>query len=434
MPLRKLNDKSVVDSFKKDLSSITFLAGCDLQKIEAQLDVLTDPDKGRYEKGASAKAIWELFFKHSLKGLTENTRGIDELCSYFDKFARYENLLVAVDENYRDHVIHTVWVMLLGFYLRNVSTPYKPISFKYAFADLSGGEAAKHIQDSKEKLTQWESPLWCLIALSHDLGYPIQKSLAANDTISDIIKSFGFLKQTPLDYSFGVVHQTALEELLAIVSAKVAWSAQGFEMVRKAGVRLDFAKSFERLDHGIMSAYLLLTYLDFICDWGSLGEGEGIVHRSPIEASEVTLCSELLYSISAHTNKNVYQNDLGGMADLLFLCDELEEFSRFSMVQDEWRNVKCGTEFEFTQDSLSFRYVFEDEHLGDVSKFFKKKMGKVRRRFELASDGIKDISLTCEDIRKAVPFGFTYTRTLAEENVKEFPSEVTHEDILTFLA
>jgi hypothetical protein len=258
--------------------------------------------------------------------------------------------------------------------------------------------------------------------------------MAANDTISDIIKSFGLLKQTPLDYSFGVVHQTALEELLAIMSAQVTWLAGGFKVARKAGVRLDFAKSIERLDHGTMSAYLLLTHLDFICDWWSLSEVEGIIHRSPKLAAQVALCSDLLYSISGHTAKNLYQDDLGRMADLLFLCDELEEFSRFSMVHDEWRDVKCRTEFEFRQDSLIFRYVFEDEHSGDVSRFFKKKVGKVRRRFELASGAIQNISVTCEDVRKAEHFGFTYTRTLAEENVKQFPSGAIHQDILSFLA
>jgi hypothetical protein len=344
MPLLRINEESVVDSFKGDLSSITFLANCDLGKIEAQLAVLTHPDKGRYDKRASAKALWELFFKQSLRGITENTRGSHELCLYFDKFAKYENLLVALDENYRDHVIHTIWVMLLGFYLRKVTTPYKTIDFDSVFDDASYGKGPKRIEESKKKLAQWEAPLWCLIALTHDLGYPIQKSLAANDTIADIIKSFGFLKQTPLDYSFGVVHQTSLQELLAIISAQILWTERGFTVNSRPGIRLEFAKTFERLDHGIMSAYLLLTHLDFLCDWRLLAEVPGMVHPDPTKAAEIALCTHLLYSISAHTDKNHYQYDLGEMTDLLFLCDELEEFSRFSMVQDAWRNVKCGTE------------------------------------------------------------------------------------------
>jgi hypothetical protein len=356
------------------------------------------------------------------------------LCLYFDKFAKYENLLVALDENYRDHVIHTIWVMLLGFYLRKVSTPYKSIDLDSVFEDADEGNGLKHIQESKEKLAQWDTPLWCLIALGHDLGYPIQKSLAANDTIADIIKSFGFLKQTPLDYGFGVVHHTALQELLAIISTQVIWTGAGFKVASSPGVRLKFGKSFEQLDHGIMSAYLLLTHLDFICDWRHEGEVPTMYHEDPMDAAKVALCTDLLYSISAHTDKNTYQYRLGGMKDLLFLCDELEEFSRFSMVQDAWKNVKCGTEFEFGPNSLSLRYVFEEGPLGDVRPFFKKKLRKVQGRFEVKSGHLENISLTCEDARKGVPSGFTYSRTLAGDNVTGFPLPVTPEEVLTFLA
>lgn len=366
MSLIQLNEKAVVDSFRQDLSSITFLAGCDTGKLDGQLDALTDANKKRYEKREAAKAIWELFFKQSVKAIATNTRGLDELCRYFAKFAKYENMLVALDENYRDHVIHTIWVMLLGCYLRKLSTPFNDVRLDRSMIDLSEGRATEAIEHMRERLKTREHPLWCLIALTHDLGYPIQKSKAANDTISDMIHDFGFLRQTPLDYNFMVVHQPAMQQLLDIMTAVVIWLPKGYRIGHKAGSRLDMAKSFEHLDHGIMSAYLLLMHLDYFCDLWNFLIVEGTCIKDPEDAAERIVASELLYAISSHTNKNVYSGELCGMSDLLFLADELEEFSRFSIVKDQWQNVKCRTEFEFKQDSLSLKYVFEDDYVGDL--------------------------------------------------------------------
>jgi hypothetical protein len=434
MPLLALNEKAVVDSFKKDLDSITFLAHCDTDKLKAQLDELTDPNKSRYEMRRTAKVIWKLLLRESLNAVVDNTRGVDELSSYFDKFAKYENMLVALDENYRDHVIHTLWVMLLGYYVIKVSPTYNNISYDGMLFDESQGTAQQSIEHLRTQLNTYQHPLWSLIALTHDLGYPIQKSKAANDTISDIIKSYGFLRQTPMEYNFTVVHHTAIQQLLDIMSAIVIWLPGGFKVGHRAGAQLDMAKSFEALDHGIMSAYLLLKHLDFFCDTWNITELEGMNYTEPKWAAEIIVSTNLLSAISSHTSKNYYTHGSGDMSDLLFLSDELEEFSRFSFVNDDWRNVKCRTEFEFEKNSLSFKYVFEDNPLGDLKSFFKAKVAKIRRRFQLASGQVETISLTSEDVRQTPHFGFTYTYTLTQEYVREFPSGLMHNDVLAFLA
>ena len=74
-----------------------------------------------------------------------------------------------------------------------------------------------------------------------------------------------------------------------------------------SGIRVDYAKSFERLDHGVMSAYLLQMYLDWICDSMNIMHGVGEAALIGNEgAAKKTMIITLLEAISSHTNKNMY--------------------------------------------------------------------------------------------------------------------------------
>ena len=114
---RELREDAIVDFFKNELRNMEFIDPKDYIDIESLLDSLCDHNKERYEKALTAKDIWKFFIEKSLRAFTDNLRGYDELCRYFDDYIEYENLLFALDKNYRDHTIHSVWVMLLGFYL-----------------------------------------------------------------------------------------------------------------------------------------------------------------------------------------------------------------------------------------------------------------------------------------------------------------------------
>jgi hypothetical protein len=399
---RELREDAIVDFFKKELGNMEFIDPKNHLKIESLLDSLCDHTKERHKKALTAKDIWKFFTEKSLRALTDNLRGYDELCRYFDEYIEYENLLFALDKNYRDHTIHSVWVMLLGFYLKENCAIFENIN--YVIGNLE--EDDENLQKTIEIIKKVENPLWCLIALTHDLGYPIEKTRKANAIMAKMITNFGFLHQKDFDYNFTIVHQTAINELLNIISSTVTWIPTGrYQVGCRVGTRVDMAKSFERHDHGIMSAYLLLMYIDWICGSMDIWQGLGISPSSPETAAEKTMVITLLGAISAHTNRYRYSERLNDMDSLLF--------------------IQC------TKNSLGMNYIFDNRDIDyDIKSFFKEKVRKIHNRFELNPKRIKKLSITCSDVRTAEPVDFKYEKTLSRFIVKT--PEESYTNILDF--
>ena len=418
--MSELREDAIVDFFEKELKNMKFIPPSDHKDIESWLDSLCDNSKKRYEKALTARDIWKFFIKKSLQAITNNHRGYDELCRYFNDYIEYENLLFALDENYRDHAIHSVWVMLLGFYLREKCTAFREIDY-YITYKHNHPKAQNDVVETKKIIKKYEKPLWCLIALTHDLGYPIQKTKKANAIMAKMIANFGFLRQRDFDYNFTIVQQPALNELLKILAASIVWTDEGYQIGYQSGVCVDYAKSFERLDHGIMSAYLLLLHLDWICDTMRMIRGVEEPSKDYEKAAQQTMIITLLDAISSHTNKNKYTDNLNTMSSLLFISDELEEFSRYSQSskKKDWINTKCRTNVRCTKNSIKMEYILDTPDIDDdIESLFREKVNKIYNRFEFKSEKIKKLSIICKDMRTSEEPKLEYVKTASEQFLK----------------
>jgi len=440
--LIELRTDSIVDSFENEMKSEESIYRRDSDEISKRLKVLSDTKEDRYNIVEAAKWLWKVFFNISLKDITSNLRGYRELTRYFDEYANYENILFALDENHRDHVIHSIWVMLIGFYLRK---NYKEFSGSMmgpgiVYSLIKTQASQKNIEEVFRSTKEHEEALWSLIALSHDLGYPIEKTAKANKIMAEMIRNFGFLEQLDFKYNFTIVHQTSIEELLNTLSAQVVWvSDSGYNVITNSGYRLDFAKSFERLDHGIMSAYLLQMYLDRICEVMNRPVGlSQAYHESSIEkAIDVAIILTWLHAISAHTNDNYYWSVITVFSSFLFLCDELDEFSRYtcSMKNKEWMKMGVRTEFEYKNNSFNIKYTFDNSDVADdIEDFFRMKISKINNRYELREQELREINISCKDVRKAQAVELVYKKTITEcpKGIIETP-DGSFEDIESFL-
>jgi hypothetical protein len=439
----ELTEGAIVDSFKKDLANIKFIEVNLHEDIAQKLDILASSARRRNEKIEVAKDIWKLFFRKCLSNITTNMRGCEQICSYYDEFCKYENLLFAIDENHRDHVLHSVWVMLLGLYLRKYFKQFSPESSYINFVPRSRKPSNKFATYQREVLDffkQYEIPLWCLIALTHDLGYPVEKTRIANREMTRMIRHFGFLENTDFEYKFNIIHETAIETLLTILTTGfISYEGGKNYLIPMPGDRLEFAKSFERLEHGIMSAYLLMATLDWICEALSW---DAYFLYGVLEAQDIAkrlILSEWLYAIAAHTARFHYWDDLGNTGFLLFLCDQLDEFSRFSLDRKnrDWTKVTCRTEFNITDKLINIKHVLDDKNImDDIETFFKKRATAFRERIELGGENqLNDLSVICTDVREAVPIKYTYEKyrdATPGELVKREPGSSTN-DILGFL-
>lgn len=402
MPLN-LDATDIIKAFDNRLSSLAFISQADIADIEQRLDVLIDIHNGsrkqrpytRLAKTEAAHWLWEKFLSSSLMAITDNLRGYNELTTYFSQYIRYENLLFAVDRHHRDHVIHSIWVMLIGFYLLDTCKPLSPIDYSSV---LDGDHKdLPHFKICETDIRQREPILWCLIALTHDLGYPIQKTRQANALMSSMIDNFGFLEQQHFTYRFTTLQNTAIEQLLNMLSSRL-WFTNNktHRIISSSGIRLDYAKSFERLDHGIMSAYLLTNYMDLICDTMDTPSHPDIAIKSPTTALSQAIVITWLRAVASHTSKNRYSFAPNDMDSLLLISDELDEFSRYShdLYSDRWVTVKCQTRFTCTKKSIRFEYNFLANREFDHLSFFKNKVIKLMNRFQLQSGGLQLLSIT----------------------------------------
>ena len=126
----KLQPTELVNNFMSELPNMKFIPqipSSDYGFIRKSLDILSNIKNGKQRnysrniKTKSAIILWKYFFGHAFKSITQNHRGYHDLLDYFDQYAHYENVLFALDKKHRDHVIHSVWVMLIGFYLMKKS-------------------------------------------------------------------------------------------------------------------------------------------------------------------------------------------------------------------------------------------------------------------------------------------------------------------------
>jgi hypothetical protein len=404
-----LDGPTIVSSFKQNLPNFAFIAQSDISNISTQLDKLADLTvrKGKpfiYSRTGKTDAaiwLWDYFVNHALSSITTNTRGYHELHTYFKHYAHYENVLFSLDENHRDHVIHSIWVMMIGFYLCSQCRPLSHLSY-HPFCVI--GDQCEHPDSMEEAIRIFydnQDALWTLISLTHDLGYPIQKTTLANDVMSKMISNFGFLTQTKFSYEFTVLHQTAIDELLNTLSTTINWFPDGhYKLGIEPGTRLDYSKTFERLDHGIMSAYLIQRYLDFICDTMSWLRDipEYSEHNSQMAALRAFIIS-WLSAISDHTNNSKYFDDLDDISVLLIMSDELDEFSRYAhhRKRDTWVRVKCKPSVNCTQHSLDFVYQFVGRTQDETVSLFRGKIRRLIDRFDLNQTSVRKVSIKCSN-------------------------------------
>ena len=88
--------------------------------------------------------------------------GVDDLNSYFKKYVDFESALYGGTRYYRDHVVHVFRVWLLG--IRLLLNKENKLLEQISIDD-------KCQTNALEKLA-----MWTFIALTHDLGYPLEKA------------------------------------------------------------------------------------------------------------------------------------------------------------------------------------------------------------------------------------------------------------------
>ena len=283
---------------------------------------INDKREREYFSKTRRKQPWTLMGAEA--AAINSVYGIEELFGYFKQFSDFESILYGTDKYYRDHVTHPIKVWLIGQHILakfgstfSFSVGGKHIPVKDAkHADDSFEPPQDRVLDSLYISTAELSAMWAIIALTHDLGYPLEKVEKINDRLATMLNEFGkigfsrskfYVSDSTRSFSpcrsVNLISSTVCTEASPDSNGKKSKIQKWATRVRTK-YHTKFSKSWEMFDHGIVSSLLLLKSLTFFIesdlstDIRSKLSGE--------DARQFTVRSEILHAISlSHHPENI---------------------------------------------------------------------------------------------------------------------------------
>lgn len=244
--------------------------------------------------------------------------GVQDLHKYFEEYRSFEAMLYGADRFYRDHVMHVFRVWLIGLWLierfGKVDFDCKILD-DYPDGPISGDEV---------------EAMWCIIALTHDLGYPLDKMEKVQEKISTMMRFFGESGSLERPFEIPVQHHFINDFILKFIGSKLILRPKPRVEDRPFGTAiqskfyLKFSKSLEHFHHGIISCILLMKNLVYFLE-SDLDLG------SPFDlqdARQFCIRREILRAIACHTCTDIYHLQPNMLPFILILADEIQVWQR----------------------------------------------------------------------------------------------------------
>jgi len=293
--------------------------------------------------GEEINATLKEFNDHFDNIRSSSTFGIDELGKYFDDFVNFESVLYGTGEFYRDHIHHVLLVWGVGINLLEGSEPIEILKLndKFNYSDVNFHfQVKKNKPKTISRSELWS--MWTIIALCHDLGYPLEKASQINQQVRKIVNHFGTLNFNELNYNFDLLNNFLVDKYLKIISSKTSRTRKECgndknceengcqnksenKTIIQSKYHDKFSKSLEDYKHGILSGLLIFKKLTYFLETDYASPDNSL---SCEDLRQFYIRKEILRSICGHTCPKIYHIDLNTLSFLLILCDELQESGR----------------------------------------------------------------------------------------------------------
>ncbi|MFX1568685.1 MAG: hypothetical protein ACFFCV_09985 [Promethearchaeota archaeon] len=163
--------------------------------------------------------LWVMMLKDSIDKLNkyngidykDTIKGISRLKNYLESFQNSELLFYASDNWYRDTIYHQVWFYFVGEYVFD----------KFGIMEILIDNLVWYcdpLEDDKDKSGEARYAFFCIIALCHDLGKPLEKFHSINSSIKDMLFNFKFLHFTPFKIEFPQTYNEMMKYLIKFLS------------------------------------------------------------------------------------------------------------------------------------------------------------------------------------------------------------------------
>lgn len=419
--LHILEEPTLIDWLKKNQGEIAFIAE-ELprernRRTETLKKAIDDLDEAKWlfeQKADNVAQVWRNLFGKAIAYLKfkddrevyhdDEDYGVDRINAFFDTFRRFEALLYGAEERYRDHMMHTLGVYLIGqFLIKNT------IGFEKVDAGTEAYPADNISPDEKEAM-------WCVMALAHDLGIALEKIPRISEKVEDMLDKFGIVGVQGLTYPF---LRFPLDDLtVAFVSADLRVQSSDEKEVKnqrfvthiQSKYYLKFSEAYERRDHGIVSCLVLMKNLVYF-----LETDYTLDMQKPLDmddAKQFLIRRNILRSIASHSNDNIYYIKVNEFSFLLRIFDELHERERPRLIEiSEGEKIDTRIKVRLNENEVFYQISFtwksqaglsdeeKNELRKNVGEYFDRKYERFTRILRSAVGGKeRNLILTLEVI------------------------------------
>ncbi len=344
--------------------------------------------------------------------------GSDELKKYLEKYNDFESVLYGGSKYYRDHVFHSFRTWLLGIVciLNKWKTGQKP----FIEAIKIDGEKEESIFNSQMNFFEKIS-MWTIIALCHDLGYPLEKTKDIFEKTQDMMKEFMYEPKIWNNFDFNGIQNDINKHILNFMCtklksvAKLKRNKEGEEECyygrKQPKYSFKYSKSLESYKHGILSAIIIYKTLIYFKE-ADFNLNDDYEYEKE-EAKQFYIRREILRAIASHTCSDIYNVNLATFSSLLFICDELQEWGRKS-----WSDIYEGKEANktvLTINEFSTECITVEENIVMDSASNREVINKIKRIYSNQYENYKIIFRDGQDSTNR-KYGFCKKATITLAN------------------
>jgi hypothetical protein len=273
------------------------------------------------------------------------TLGTEKLFDFLKEFQKFEPILYGSVPNYRDHIAHVFRVYMLG---QNI------IKSAIGFENIAFGRSEFVSPSEKEAM-------WCIIALTHDLGTSLEKVHVINQSVRSMLQKFGNIPVQEIGYSyftqFGLISEFVVKFLSSDV-AEVKEEKDKFTTHIQSKYYQKFLAALGNFNHGVMSSIILMKDLVYFKESDYKLDQTKSLDKE--DARQFMIRREILRAIAAHGCDDIYHLGIKNFPFLLTVCDEMQEWGRPRLV-DVFKRGESSTKLtinKFDDKIVDYRVTF----------------------------------------------------------------------------
>ncbi len=343
----------------------------------------------------------------SIESNSPKDRSIENLNKYIDTFTLFEEMLFGLDQSYRDHTLHSLWVYLFGHQCIIGMGGYDKVQ-------IAGQMNVTFAKDGQPKFMIGTNPIkstkkhmeamWAMIAILHDLGYPIEViSNEPNKVFGRRLEPFAVdcssIFQVDLGSRIYLLHQSVCDLISTMYRPKGLASEETEKYYEDAdrnnsdrllfvpreptlskaeALEIEFRIASVEKNHSAWSAILAFKNINYL--HGSDYHGGG--GRNFLN---LLTRRDILYSIVHHTFEEPKDTVINRFQFILLLIDDIEEAARYGRGGRERGIVSdyCDLQWAINESKMTIELDYtnyNDEAKKKYNEFSKKYKAQISQK------------------------------------------------------